>query len=114
MKKTILALAAAAALAVGTLAAPTTADAHCRVGCAVGLGAAAIIGGAIVGNALAGNPPPGYGYRGYEPVDGYVAYNDYYGPRPVGCPGGYWGRRPIHDRWGNQIGWSRPHFFCPY
>lgn len=114
MKKSILALAAAVVLAVGTLTLPSTADARCRVGCAVGLGAAAIIGGAIVGNALAGNPPPGYAYRGYEPVDGYVAYHDYYGPRPITCPGGYWARRPLYDRWDNQIGWSRPHFFCPY
>jgi hypothetical protein len=53
MKKTIFALATATALAVGTLAAPTTADARCY-GCAVGAGVAAgVIGGAIIGGAIA-------------------------------------------------------------
>lgn|SRR5690606_16956829 len=114
MKKTLLALAAAAVLAIGTLATPNTADARCRVGCAVGIGAAAIIGGALLGNALAGGPPPGYAWGpAYYPAEGYVAYDGYYGRHPVACPGGYWARRPIHDRWGNEIGWSRPHFFCP-
>jgi hypothetical protein len=114
MKKTLLACAAIAALAAGTLTIPTQADARCRVGCAVGIGAAAIVGGAIIGNAIAGGPPPGYAYGPYAPASGYVAYSDYYGPQPVGCPGGYWGRRPLYDRWDNQIGWSRPRFFCPY
>lgn len=114
MKKTLLACAAIAALAAGTLTIPTQADARCRTGCAIGIGAAAIVGGAIIGNAIAGGPPPGYAYGAYAPASGYIAYNDYYGPQPVGCPGGYWGRRPLYDRWGNQIGWSRPRFFCPY
>ena len=115
MKKSLLACAAATAMVAGTLTIPTSADAGCRGACPwiVG-GAAAIVGGAIVGNAIAGGPPPGYAYRGYAPAQGYVSYNDYYGPQPVGCPGGYWGRRPIYDRWGNQVGWSRPKFFCPY
>ena len=58
MKKTIIALAAAATVAVATFGAPTTADARSR-----GWVAPAIIGGvaagAILGGALAG---PGYGY----------------------------------------------------
>ena len=53
MKKTIFALAAATTLAIGTLSAPTTADARCY-GCAVGAGVAAgVIGGAIIGGAIA-------------------------------------------------------------
>ena len=57
MKKTIFALAAATALAVGTLSAPTTADARCY-GCAVGAGVAAgVIGGAIIGGAIANSQP---------------------------------------------------------
>ena len=48
MRKTILAIAASALLAVATLA-PTTADARCR-GCGVGLG---VLGGLIVGGAIA-------------------------------------------------------------
>jgi hypothetical protein len=32
---------------------------------------------------------------------------------PVGCPGGYWARRPVVDGYGNMVGYSRPRFFCP-
>jgi len=57
MKKTIFALAAATTLAIGTLSAPTTADARCY-GCAVGAGVAAgVIGGAIIGGAIASSRP---------------------------------------------------------
>ncbi|MEA3022087.1 MAG: hypothetical protein QOK01_939, partial [Alphaproteobacteria bacterium] len=24
-----------------------------------------------------------------------------------------WARRPLVDRWGNVVGYSRPRFFCP-
>jgi hypothetical protein len=113
MKKILLAVTAAAAIAAGSLATTNTADARCGWNCGAAIGAGAIIGGAIIGNALAG-PPPGYAYREYAPVEGYAAYADYGGPAPIGCPGGYWARRPLMDRWGNQIGWSRPRFFCPY
>jgi hypothetical protein len=113
MKKTLLAVAAVAAIAAGSLATTNTADARCRLGCALGIGAGAVVAGAIINNAY-GAPPPGYAYREYAPVNGYAAYADYGGPVPVGCPGGYWARRPLMDRWGNQVGWSRPRFFCPY
>jgi hypothetical protein len=113
MRKVLLAVAAAATLAAGPLATTSPADARCRVGCGLAIGAGAIIGGAIIGNALAG-PPPGYAYRGYAPAEGYAEYAGYGAPAPVGCPGGYWARRPLFDRWGNQVGWSRPRFFCPY
>ena len=67
MRKTIYALAAAATIAVGTLAAPTTADAQRCRGCAVGAG---IIGGlaagAIIGGAIANSQP-----RYYEPAPVY-------------------------------------------
>ena len=114
MNKTLTALAAAAAVAL-TAVVPTTADAGCR-GCGVGAG---IIGGlaagAIIGGAIANSGPaygaPGY-YGGYAPVAGYEAY-EYRGAYPVGCPGGYWARRPLVDRWGNVVGYSRPRFFCP-
>src|SRR4029079_12107811 len=50
MKKTLLALATAAVLAVATLA-PTTADARCR-GCGVGLGVLrGLAAGAVIGRA---------------------------------------------------------------
>ena len=81
MKKTVFALATAATLAVGTLSAPTTADARCY-GCAVGAGiAAGVIGGAIIGGAIANSGP-----RYYGPEPGYVVYEGYGAPYPAGCP----------------------------
>ena len=108
MQKTLLAIAAAATLAAGTLTAPAPAEARCH-GCGV---AAGVIGGlaagAIIGGAIANSQP-----RYYAPAPGYVAYDGYYGRRPVSCYGGYWARRPVYDRWGNVRGWSRPRFICP-
>jgi hypothetical protein len=108
MKKIILAIAAAATIAAGSLSTPTPADARCY-GCGVGAG---IIGGlaagAIIGGAIANSQP-----RYYAPGPGYVVYDGYGAPYPVACPGGYWARRPLHDRYGNMVGWSRPRFICP-
>ena len=106
MKKTILAIAAAATIVVATLSVPTTADAQRRGrGVGVGLG---ILGGAIVGAAIVNS----WGPR-YAPAPGYVVYEGYGAPYPVACPGGYWTRRPLYDGYGNQVGWSRPRFRCP-
>jgi hypothetical protein len=104
MKKAILAIAAAATIAAGTLSIPTSADARCR-GCAVGIG---VLSGVAIGAAIANSQP-----RYYGPAPGYVVYEGYRAPYPAGCPGGYWARRPLHDRWGNFVGWSRPRFVCP-
>lgn len=108
MKKAILAIAAAAVLAVGSLSAPTTAEARCH-GCGVGAG---IIGGlaagAIIGGAIANSGP-----RYYGPEPGYVVYDGYRARYPSDCYGGYWARRPIRDGYGNVVGWSRPRFVCP-
>ena len=108
MKKAILAIAAAAVLAVGTLSAPTTAEARCH-GCGVGAG---IIGGlaagAIIGGAIANSGP-----RYYGPEPGYVVYDGYRQRYPSDCYGGYWARRPMRDGYGNVVGWSRPRFVCP-
>jgi hypothetical protein len=108
MKKAILAIAAAAVLAVGTLSAPTTAEARCN-GCGVGAG---IIGGlaagAIIGGAIANSGP-----RYYGPEPGYVVYDGYRARYPSDCYGGYWARRPVRDGYGNVVGWSRPRFVCP-
>jgi hypothetical protein len=111
MTKTLTALAAAGAIALATMAVPTTADAGCR-GCGIGAGIiGGIAAGAIIGGAIANSGPhPAYG--GYAPVAGYEPY-EYNGGYPVGCPGGYWARRPLVDRWGNVVGYSRPRFFCP-
>ena len=106
MKKTILAIAAAATIAAGTLAAPQQAEARNGRNAAIigGVAAAAIIGGAIAANSA-----PRY----YAPAPGYVAYDGYYARYPHRCHGGYWARRPVYDRWGNVRGWSRPRFICP-
>ena len=64
MKKTVLAIATSAVLAVAALA-PTTADARCR-GCGI---AAGVVGGLIVGGAIAAAAQPRY----YEPAPVYVA-----------------------------------------
>jgi hypothetical protein len=104
MKKTLLALAAVATIAVGTIATSNPADARCR-GCGIGLG---ILGGAVLGAAIANS------YPRYAPAPGYVVYEGYGRRYPVDCPGGYWARRPIaFDAYGNPIRWSRARFICP-
>ena len=98
MKKTIFALAAVAAIGIGTLSNPAPAEAHCH-GCGIGLGIlGGVAAGAIIGSAIASHP-------------GYYAYEEYDGPRPVACDG-YWARRRMYDGYGNFVGWSRPHWFC--
>ena len=62
MTKIFAALATAATLGFATLAAPTTASAHCH-GCYIGGG---ILAGALIGSAIAANSGPAYGY-GYGP-----------------------------------------------
>jgi hypothetical protein len=89
MNKTVLAFAAATSMAVSVLAAPP-AEARCW-GCAVGVGVAAgVVAGAVVGSAIANSYGPTYVAQ-----PGYVAYPGYAVGAPVGCPGGYWARRPV-------------------
>jgi hypothetical protein len=96
MRKTFMALAAVATLAVSAVVAP----AHAQRGFGAGL-AAGVIGGAIVGGALAGPRyyGPGYGYYGpgygYYGGPAYVA-DDYYG----GC---YWQRQRFWDGYGWRV-----------
>jgi hypothetical protein len=105
MKKAILAIAAAATIAAGSMMAPKPAEARCY-GCAVGLG---VLGGVIVGGAIAN----AYGPR-YAPAPGYMGYDGYAEPYPVSCPGGYWARRPTaYNAYGEPIRWSRARFICP-
>ena len=97
MKKTMFALAAAATIGLGTLAAPQQAEARCHGG-GVGPGIlGGVAAGAIIGSAIANHP----GYYGYE----------YDAPAPVACDG-YWARRRMYDGYGNFVGWSRPRWFC--
>jgi hypothetical protein len=70
MTKTLLAFATAATLAAGTLAVPSTADAHC-FGCAVGAG---IVAGALLGTAVAASSGPYYGGGYYAPAYGAPCY----------------------------------------
>src|SRR5258708_16926073 len=90
MKKTLMALAAVATLAVSAVAAP----AHAQRGVGAGI-AAGIIGGAIVGGALAGPRYYGYGPGYYGPGYGY------YGG-PAYCADEYYCGRLS----------ARPRFFC--
>jgi hypothetical protein len=104
MKKAILAIAAAATLAGATLTVPTAADARCY-GCAVGAGViGGLAAGAIIGSAIANSHPRG----------GYVEYEGYDRPYPYRCHHGYWARQRVYNRYGDFIGWSRPHFVCDY
>jgi hypothetical protein len=101
MKKAILAVAAAATIAAGTMTAPTTADARGgRNAAAIGLG---ILGAAVIGSAIVNAQPRG----------GYVVYEGYDAPYPRRCRHGYWARQRLYDRYGEFVGWSKPHFVCP-
>jgi hypothetical protein len=108
MNKTMTAIAAAGVLAFAAVSVPNDAQAGCR-GCGVGFGIlGGLAAGAIIGGAIANSA-----YPAYPVTPGYVAYPAYAAPVPVGCPGGYWARRPLVDQWGNVVGYSRPRFFCP-
>jgi hypothetical protein len=91
MKKTLMALAAVATLALSSLA---PAPAHAQRGLGAGI-AAGVIGGALIGGALAGPRyyGPGYGYYG--------------GPADVAGPGYYdncyWQRQRFWDGYGWRI-----------
>ena len=88
MKRTLMAIAAAATLAVSTLAAP----AHAQRGVAAGV-AAGLLGGAIVGGAIASQN--GYYGPGYYGGPAYVA-----GPGYGGC---YWQRQRFWDGYGWRV-----------
>ena len=107
MQKTLTALAAAGALALATIAVPTTADARC-VGCAGGAGViGGLAAGAIIGGAIANSAPPPPP-AAYYPPPAYVQGQFY--RHAVGCPGGYWADHP----WTDGAGRYRPTmFFCP-
>jgi hypothetical protein len=81
MRKTAIVLAAAGALGVSALAAPTPAEAHWRGGfgpaLAGGLIGAAIVGG-LASSAYAWGPGYGYPAYGYAPAY-YGGYPGYYG-----------------------------------
>src|SRR5437868_14323285 len=99
MKKSLMALAAVATLAVSAVAAP--APAHAQRGLGVGI-AAGLLGGAIVGGAIASSPyyyGPGY-YPGYRPY-GYYGGPAYVADDPYG--GCYWQRQRFWDGYGWRV-----------
>ncbi len=108
MTKTLTALAAASAVALATLAVPTTADARC-VGCAVGAGIiGGIAAGAIIGGALSQPaPPPAY----YGPPPAGYAPGRYW--HAVACANGpgWWAPGEFQDRYGYMH--ERNFFYCP-
>ena len=88
MRKPLLAIAAAATLTLGNLAAPQPAQAHDGGAVAAGI-IGGLAAGAIIGSAAAHGPyygPPGY----------------YYGPGPVYYRPHCWWR---HERWWNGWRW---------
>jgi hypothetical protein len=95
MRKTLMALAAVATLAVSAVAAP--APAHAQRGFGAGL-AAGVIGGAIVGGALAA--PRYYGPGGYYYGPGYGYYG---GPAYVADDYCYWQRQRFWDGYGWRV-----------
>jgi hypothetical protein len=101
MRKTLMALAAVATLAISAVAAPAPAHAQRYLGAAI---AGGLIGGAIVGGAIAAGPGyygPGYGYG-----PGYYGrpYGYYGGPAYVADTGGcYWQRQRFWDGYGWRI-----------
>jgi len=110
MKKTLAAIAAVALVAAASLTTSTDANAQWRRGWGWGPGAfvAGVVGGAVIGSMIARSYGPQYVVEpGWEPYPVYRVRG------PVGCPGGYWARRPLVDPYGNVVGWSKPRFFCP-
>ena len=98
MKKTLMALGAAAALTASAVAIP--APAHAQRGVAAGV-AAGLIGGAIVGGAIASQNGYYYGPGYYAPAPGY-----YGGPAYVADPGYcpcVWQRQRFWDGYGWRI-----------
>src|SRR5712671_3846187 len=101
MRKTLMALAAVATLAVSAVAAP----AHAQRGVGVGI-AAGLIGGAIVGGAIASSNPYYYGPGYYGPRYYGPGYGYYGGPAYVGGPYGgpcYWQRQRFWDGYGWRV-----------
>jgi hypothetical protein len=102
MRKTLMALAAVATLAISAVA---PAPAHAQRGFGAGV-AAGVIGGAIVGGAIASAPygyPPGYYAPGYY-APGYAP--GYYAPGPAYVaaePGCVWQRQRFWDGYGWRI-----------
>jgi hypothetical protein len=116
MRKPVMAIIAAAAIATAAISSPKPAEARCW-GCWAGVGiAAGLIGGAIIASNAYGygygygyGYPASYGY-GYAPAyyGGYVSpyYGGYYAPR-------YYAR-PYYPRYYAPRYYARPYFAHRY
>ncbi len=113
MHKSLIGLAAAGAIGLGTLIGPSPANAGCY-GCAVGAGViGGIAAGAIIGSAIANSPPPPPAY--YPPPPPPPPYGPpqvVYGPGYAElAPGCYWGKRKV---WVEGVGYRwRTVQVCP-
>jgi hypothetical protein len=97
MHKSLVGLAAAAALGFTAVAASAPAKADC-VGCAVGAGIlGGVAAGAIIGSAIANSPPPPPPYYGPPPpAPAYYGPPPGYGPGYAElAPGCYWAKRQV-------------------
>ena len=108
MKKTMLALATVATMAVGTLAPRPPPMPAATAAQSVRVWQPAL---SAAPSSAARSPTASRAIMRQLP--GYVVYEGYGAPYPAGCPGGYWARRPLRDAYGNFIGWSKPRFICP-
>ncbi len=90
MRKLLTVLAASSAVALASVAAPTTADARCR-GCGI---AAGVIGGIAAGAAIASASRSYYGpdYYAYDSAPGYAYGPGYAYEGPSYGYYGYYGR----------------------
>ena len=92
MHKSLVGLAAAAALGFAVVAAPAPANAGCY-GCAVGAGIiGGVAAGAIIGSAIANSPPPPPPAYYYPPPPPHRLLSAL---RPGLCPLCYWGKRQV-------------------
>jgi hypothetical protein len=90
MRKTFIAVAAAATVAGAVITATSTAHAWCFWGCDAGAGAVAAPPG---GGVLAGSAQPYGAYYGYGPSSFYAPAPVYYGPS-AGC---FWRNQRFWD-----------------
>ena len=95
MHKSLVGLAAAAALGLAAVAAPAPANAGCY-GCAVGAGIiGGVAAGAIIGSAIANSPPPpppAYYYPPPPPPAAVVYPGPGYAQLAPGC---FWAKRQV-------------------
>jgi hypothetical protein len=100
MKRTVVSLLGAAAIAAVVAAPATEASAWWRGGWGWGWGPGVVAGAIVAGAIIASRPP------------GYVVYPGY--AEPIYAPGCYWASRPVYDAGGRVVGYTgQPVQVCP-